>query len=110
MHPNRTALVWLAAIMAAISSGCAQGMDDAPAERHDPPSPPRIPDAGHVSPDGGQPGPGPDEMVECAPTDPNTLPTCCGMNGPAHCLADAQVPGDLRGELDACTGGGLCVP
>ncbi len=42
------------------------------------------------------------------PIDPATLPSCC-MDGAAHCVPQAHVPGVVQPYLASCTGG-YCVP
>jgi hypothetical protein len=46
-----------------------------------------------------------------APRDPASLPACCqDYLGDGHCLPEATVPAELRGVLDTCDTGGLCIP
>ncbi len=45
------------------------------------------------------------------PQDPSIFEACCqDYGGGAHCVPDGLVPGDVRGLLASCDGGGLCVP
>lgn len=58
----------------------------------------------------GDAGGGDGGAASCAPIDIATLTPCCAEQGGAHCLPTDQVPAHLRGALDPCPGGGLCVP
>lgn len=39
-----------------------------------------------------------------------SLDACCEDKGKAHCVPEEHVPASTRSSLDACNGGGLCIP